>query len=113
MCNAVFYDSVAEYSFSWRRRRIWYGSPVLRIPYCEHAEKIEKLPHEALLPGQEFDAYDGDCSPGFEVMAKELVDHAHPSIISSLDLDGGNSSKQISPKYKDMNCIVEYVENEL
>ncbi|KAM1018405.1 hypothetical protein ACFX15_039297 [Malus domestica] len=113
MCNAVFYDSVAEYSSSWMRRRIWSGSPVLRIPSSENAEKIEKLPHEALLPGQESDAYDGDCPPGFEVMANELVDHAHPSIISSLDVDGGNSSKQISPKYKDMNCIVEYVENEL
>ncbi|CAN6703432.1 unnamed protein product [Malus baccata var. baccata] len=113
MCNAVFYDSVAEYSSSWRRRRIWSGSPVLRIPSSENVEKIEKLPHEALLPGQESDAYDGDCPPGFEVMAKELVDHAHPLIISSLDVDGGNSSKQISPKYKDMNCIVEYVENEL
>lgn len=66
-----------------------------------------------LLPGQESDACDGDYPPGFEVMAKELVDHAHPSIISSLDLNGGNSSKQISPSYEDMNCIVEYVENEL
>ncbi|KAM1363455.1 hypothetical protein ACFX2H_028147 [Malus domestica] len=113
MWNAVFYDSVAEYSSSWRRRKLWSGSPVWRIPSSEDAEKIDKLPHEALLPGQDSDAYDGDYPPGFEVMAKELVDHAHPSIISSLDLNGGNSSKQKSPSYEDMNCIVEYVENEL
>lgn len=48
MWNAVFYDSVAEYSSSWRRRKLWSGSPVWRIPSSEDPGKIDKLPHEAV-----------------------------------------------------------------
>ncbi|KAH0981887.1 hypothetical protein GBA52_009064 [Prunus armeniaca] len=49
----------------------------------------------------------------FELLEKELVDPAQPSSITSLVLVEGKSSKQISPSYEDMRCIVEYVETEL
>ncbi|BFG20517.1 hypothetical protein CerSpe_067910 [Prunus speciosa] len=117
MWNAVFYDSVAEYSSSWRRRKLWSGSPVLRTPPSEtgdYAVKIDKLPHETLPPWEKNDACDDDDRPpGFELLEKELVDPAQPSSIASLVLVEGKSSKQISPSYEDMRCIVEYVETEL
>ncbi|KAH0981359.1 hypothetical protein GBA52_008536 [Prunus armeniaca] len=116
MWNAVFYDSVAEYSSSWRRRKLWSGSPVLRTPPSEsgdYAVKIDKLPHETLPPWEKNDACDDDRPPGFELLEKELVDPAQPSSITSLVLVEGKSSKQISPSYEDMRCIVEYVETEL
>lgn len=56
---------------------------------------------------------DDDRPPGFELLEKELVDPAQPSSIASLVLVEGKSSKQISPSYEDMRCIVEYVETEL
>lgn len=117
MWNAVFYDSVAEYSSSWRRRKLWSGSPVLRTPPSEtgdYAVKIDKLPHETLPPWEKINACDDDDRPpGFELLEKELVDPAQPSSIASLVLVEGKSSKQISPSYEDMRCIVEYVETEL
>lgn len=66
-----------------------------------------------LPPWVKNDACDDDRPPGFELLEKELVDPAQPSSIASLVLVEGKSSKQISPSYEDMRCLVEYVETEL
>ncbi|XP_062025627.1 histone-lysine N-methyltransferase ATXR7 [Rosa rugosa] len=110
MWNAVFYDSVAEYSSAWRRRKLWTGSPLLWRPpnRCgDWVEKITKLPHEILSDN------DDDRPPGFELLGAELGRHAQPSLSSSLVLMEEKPPKQIGPSYEDMKYIVEHIENEL
>lgn len=46
--NAVFYDTIAEYFISWRRRKLWFGQPKTRVPTSDRdiGKKIEELPGE-------------------------------------------------------------------
>lgn len=49
MWNAVFYDTVAEHSSAWRKRKLWSGYPKFKIPGSElrdRGEKPERLPDE-------------------------------------------------------------------
>ncbi|KAL6180759.1 hypothetical protein ACLB2K_047418 [Fragaria x ananassa] len=110
MWNAVFYDSVAEYSSAWRRRKLWTGSPFWIPPNrCgDRVEKLTVLPHENLS-----DDYDDDRPPGFELLGTELGCHAQPSLMSSSVLMVEKPTKQIGPSYEDMKYIVEHIENEL
>lgn len=44
MWNAVFYDTLAEYSSAWRKRKLWSGIPISRKPVGSYAKMAEKLP---------------------------------------------------------------------
>lgn len=49
MWNAVFYDTVAEYSSAWRKRKLWSGHPKFEIPAGEFRncdQKPETLPDD-------------------------------------------------------------------
>lgn len=49
--NAVSYDTVAEYSSRWRRRRFWSYRPHYSLAssgYRDRVKKIEKTPAEAV-----------------------------------------------------------------
>lgn len=43
MCNAVFFDTLAEYLSSWRKKKLWsHRKPQPSANECEdHTEKIE------------------------------------------------------------------------
>lgn len=54
--NAVFYDTVAEYSSAWRRKRLWFYHPhhtLVSSGHSDHAKKIEKVPAEDVSPHME------------------------------------------------------------
>lgn len=49
MWNAVFYDSVAEYSSAWRKRKLWFRRSNITGPASNHADcgnKMENVPDE-------------------------------------------------------------------
>ncbi|XP_062163830.1 histone-lysine N-methyltransferase ATXR7 isoform X2 [Alnus glutinosa] len=121
MWNAVFYDTVAEYTSAWRKRKVWSGYPKFKIPvgeFRDRGQKPETLTDEDLLPWKE-SAHDVDYPPGFELVAMVTDDHAQSSTIMSLSaLVGGSSTAEKSPLstdhiYSDMTCILECVEDEL
>lgn len=42
MWNAVFYDTVAEYTSAWRKRKVWSGYPKFKIPVGEFRDRGQK-----------------------------------------------------------------------
>ncbi|XP_061969503.1 histone-lysine N-methyltransferase ATXR7-like isoform X1 [Populus nigra] len=111
MWNAVFYDTIAEYTISWRKSKLWFHHPYLCM-------KIEELPSETYFSGQESPASSVDCPPGFELL-KTKSDHTVPSsITSSCAHVGQEPCEQNSLSFKDcpdddMKCILESVAYEL
>ncbi|XP_077231567.1 histone-lysine N-methyltransferase ATXR7-like isoform X2 [Tasmannia lanceolata] len=73
MWNAISYDSVAEYSCAWRKRKRWSGYPILPIVAAvEQDTPREKLPYmSGRLTADDMDfepespVHDMDCPPGF------------------------------------------------
>ncbi|KDP36710.1 hypothetical protein JCGZ_08001 [Jatropha curcas] len=119
MWNAVVYDAIAEYSTSWRKRKLWFSHRKVRIPTSirDRGKETEKSPHE-LLSRQESSGCDVDCSPGSEIVTVEKDIHAESPIIASFFTMGEESSKLdgLSCKgflYNGINCCLECVENEL
>ncbi|XP_024031218.1 histone-lysine N-methyltransferase ATXR7 [Morus notabilis] len=117
MWNAVFYDTLAEYSSAWRKRKLWSGIPISRKPVGNYAKMAEKLPGED-LQRQESSSHDESIC-GFRRLGIESDDHAHKlSILTSPAFLELKSSKQTSPThtrylYNDMDSIAKDVENEL
>ncbi|CAK7345934.1 unnamed protein product [Dovyalis caffra] len=109
--NAVFYDTIADYTTSWRKSKRWFSHPYL-------CKKIEELPSEPYFSRQESPASSVDCPPGFE-LPKTESDHIVPSsIVSSCEHVGEKSCIQNRLSLKDypdddMKCILESVANEL
>lgn len=42
MWNAVFYDSIAEYSSTWRRNKLWFGQPNVKEAENVLAKTVSK-----------------------------------------------------------------------
>ncbi|KAH8514914.1 hypothetical protein H0E87_003677 [Populus deltoides] len=111
MWNAVFYDTIAEYTISWRKSKLWFHHPYLCM-------KIEELPSETYFSGQESPASSVDCPPGFELL-KTKSDYTVPSSITSSCAHVGQAPcEQNSLLFKDcpdddMKCILESVAYEL
>ncbi|KAG6735446.1 hypothetical protein POTOM_061944 [Populus tomentosa] len=109
--NAVFYDTIAEYTTSWRKSKLWFSHPYL-------CKKIEELPSKPYFSRQEFPASSVDCPPGFELLKTES-DHTAPSSFgSSCACMEGKPCKQNILSLKEcpddnMKCILESVANEL
>lgn len=71
MWNSVFYDTIAEYSYGWRKRKRWYVPEVTNvpmIPFKQYTEPPERMPAEG---EQKACSSKTDCPPGFE-MSKPL-----------------------------------------
>lgn len=83
MWNAVFYDTIAEYSSRWRKRKRWY-TPVsveLSIPSKQDVELLAKVPVENWQVGQECSECETDFPPGFEIMAKVVDSNVSDDIL--------------------------------
>ncbi|WRX29865.1 SET domain - like 10 [Theobroma cacao] len=120
MWNAVFYDSIAEYSSSWRRGKLWFGHPNVMVSATDsrdHGNETEKVTDKPLLSGMELIAHDVDCPPGFELATVAGVDSAEKSSTSSYVVQQILSKQKTrlcnNGLYDDMECILEGVENEL
>ncbi|KAK1592342.1 hypothetical protein Q3G72_023331 [Acer saccharum] len=120
--NAVFYDSIVEYSSVWRKRKLWSGHPKITLPACDsrgYDNIVDKVPHGHLISGQDTSVCSFDCPPGFEMVAIETDNDLQSSQMSSSTLVGEKSCKQKSVSFNnqlsfgDRNCIIETVENEL
>lgn len=44
MWNAVFYDTLAEYSSAWRKRKLWFSLPISRKPAGNYIKQVGNLP---------------------------------------------------------------------
>ncbi|KAL9358353.1 hypothetical protein Peur_046476 [Populus x canadensis] len=115
MWNAVFYDTIAEYTISWRKSKLWFHHPYLCM-------KIEELPSETVcrefIQSSFFLVPSVDCPPGFELL-KTKSDYTVPSSITSSCAHVGQAPcEQNSLLFKDcpdddMKCILESVAYEL
>ncbi|XWS20802.1 hypothetical protein CRYUN_Cryun30bG0000900 [Craigia yunnanensis] len=121
MWNAVFYDSIAEYSSAWRRGKLWFGQPpnvmVSASDSIDHGKETENITAKTLLSGLELMAHDVDCPPGYELATIAVDNYAEKTYISSYAMQE-ILSKQNSPLcnnglYDGIQCILEGVENEL
>ncbi|OMO94655.1 hypothetical protein COLO4_16220 [Corchorus olitorius] len=65
MWNAVFYDSIAEYTSVWRREKLWFTQPNVMVSATDFRENHEKA--EKILSGTEPIACGVDCPPGFQL----------------------------------------------
>ncbi|XP_038725488.1 histone-lysine N-methyltransferase ATXR7-like [Tripterygium wilfordii] len=112
MWNAVFYDTIAEFSSSWRRRKIWFGPSNISLPSDSGCYGINKLLDEA-----ESSASDIDCPPGFEPMTIERDNNAESSVMASSTLveekSPNWSSMHKNIVYDDVISIFESLEEEL
>ncbi|KAJ6351886.1 hypothetical protein OIU76_001163 [Salix suchowensis] len=109
--NAVFYDTIAECTTSWRKSKLWSSHPYL-------CKKIEELPSKPYFSCQESPASSADCPPGFELLKTESDYNAPSSIGSSCACMGEKPCKQNILSLKafpddDLKCILESVANEL
>uniref|UniRef100_A0A6N2K2R6 [histone H3]-lysine(4) N-trimethyltransferase n=1 Tax=Salix viminalis TaxID=40686 RepID=A0A6N2K2R6_SALVM len=111
MWNAVFYDTIEEYTIYWRKTKLWFHHPYM-------SKKIEDLPSETYFSGQESPASSVDCPPGFELLKIKSGHTVTSSIISSCARVGQESCEHNSLLFKDcsdddMKCILESVAYEL
>ncbi|XP_065881270.1 histone-lysine N-methyltransferase ATXR7 isoform X2 [Euphorbia lathyris] len=110
MWNAVFYDAIAEYSTSWRKRKLWFAHPVIEISSSvkEYNKETGKLPCE-------LDSSVGsvDCPPCVDVVTFDKDTCAQSHNISLFVHVEEKSSKLKTSLYNDMKCILECVEDEL
>ncbi|XP_028180508.1 histone-lysine N-methyltransferase ATXR7-like isoform X3 [Glycine soja] len=115
MWNAVFFDTLAEYLSSWRKKKLWsHRKPQPSANECEdHTEKIES---EALVINPDTSESNVDGYNQFGVLATEK--NCPQLFSSSSSLKGGNllEGQKVSCLYdnsRDLTCILESVENEL
>ncbi|GMN46851.1 hypothetical protein TIFTF001_016035 [Ficus carica] len=112
MWNAVFYDTLADYSSAWRKRKLWSSLPISRKPAAGNKIRlVENLPGEDSR--REGSASYSESTRGVRRLRMKSDDHAHQlSIMSS------PASEQMCPtrtdcSYKDIDSIAKDVENEL
>ncbi|BAT80193.1 Histone-lysine N-methyltransferase [Vigna angularis] len=110
MWNAVFFDTIADYLYSWRKRKIWSH------PEPQPSTNAEKIESEALVHKPDFPESNANGYNQFGVLVTK-GNHPH-SFLSPSGFKGGNLLKgqNVSSPYndsKDLSFIVESVENEL
>ncbi|KAF8409833.1 hypothetical protein HHK36_002351 [Tetracentron sinense] len=125
MWNAVFYDTIAEYSGTWRKRKRWSDHPIPTtvvdveqdMLFKESVDNIGMLADEAVQPEQDYFSCEVDYPPGFghAMMGTSIL--AESSTISSSHI-GDKTLKQKSPCYTiqiydDIEYVHERVENAL
>ncbi|XP_050235385.1 histone-lysine N-methyltransferase ATXR7 isoform X2 [Mercurialis annua] len=111
MWNAVFYDVIADYCNSWRRRKLWFARPK-RLPagaggYVKETENVSiELDYDS----------DVDCPPGFDITTIKKDNHAQSSNLSIFVNVGERPSQLNALSYKThktFKCILDSVEDEL
>ncbi|CAK8531800.1 unnamed protein product [Lathyrus sativus] len=116
MWNAVFFDTVSEYLFSWRKRKYWsHPKPPLTVD--ESKDYVKKIKSEALVlrPGSSICSVDADIQCGVMATEKDY----HPELfLSANNLKSRNiaEGQTVSCSYdnsKVLTCILERVENDL
>ncbi|KAF7801338.1 histone-lysine N-methyltransferase ATXR7 isoform X1 [Senna tora] len=113
MWNAVFYDTVAEYLHSWKKRKLWsvHPKPHQSINGCRnYAGNIKSEEALVLRSGSSENVVDGYPHSG--VVTLERDNHSQLSSMSSVILNDGNFLGSDHSR-KDLSCILESVENEL
>ncbi|KAL0557349.1 hypothetical protein IC582_005885 [Cucumis melo] len=119
--NAVSYDTVAEYSSRWRRRRFWSYRPHYSLAssgYRDRVKKIEKTPAEAALPRKESSLHGVSSVSVSKFKGAQTENYARSAVISLSVPVGHKSSRPTShsgcerPK-GDLKWMVEYLEKEL
>ncbi|KAJ4702393.1 Histone-lysine N-methyltransferase [Melia azedarach] len=117
MWNAVFYDSVAEYSSAWRKRKLWFRRSNITGPASNHADcgnKMENVPDE-----HDPSVSDVDCPPGFETVDIGKHNGLQQSHLSSSAPLGEKLYEQQNLScndhliFGDVKCILGVVENAL
>ncbi|XP_010270652.1 PREDICTED: histone-lysine N-methyltransferase ATXR7 isoform X2 [Nelumbo nucifera] len=83
--NAVFYDTVADYSCAWRKRKRWSGYPILPIVVAVGEDKLFKDSEDMIdkVQSDKCSTYGVDCPPGFEPVMMNKDSHARSYSISS------------------------------
>ncbi|XP_072091442.1 histone-lysine N-methyltransferase ATXR7 isoform X4 [Arachis hypogaea] len=115
--NAVFFDPLAEYLCSWRKKKLW-SHPNLQIFVNGCGEYDGKIKSEALLLGTGCSKYPTDGCNQFGVLTTGTDSHSKlPSLSSNVPKDGNlMEGQRVSCTYsnsKNLTCIIESVENEL
>uniref|UniRef100_A0A2P2LFX7 [histone H3]-lysine(4) N-trimethyltransferase n=1 Tax=Rhizophora mucronata TaxID=61149 RepID=A0A2P2LFX7_RHIMU len=121
MWNAVFYDIIAEYSTSWRKRKLWFDCPNIRAPGSnDDLGKMigEESSNKPVLSRQESSTCNADCPPGFEHFRAKTDNLAYSSITCSSvpvgeQLCTGSGSSCKDTMCDDMKFVLKSVENEL
>ncbi|XP_019425745.1 PREDICTED: histone-lysine N-methyltransferase ATXR7 isoform X2 [Lupinus angustifolius] len=132
MWNAVFFDTLTDYLFSWRKKKLWSKPKHQPVSGCRYYdEKNQKIKSEDLLLRSSSSEYNADCCDKFGVLAIKRDCHAQSSLSCSgirrgYLLEGRrvsrphHNSKDLTctvsrPHHnsKDLTCILESVENEL
>ncbi|CAI0381449.1 unnamed protein product, partial [Linum tenue] len=115
--NAVCYDTVVEYSASWRKRKIWSGHSQNGFPsdLDIYGKKFQASVTDFFLPTEEISGCDGDCPPGFEFVRTRTENQTGIPDTKELIL---KPSEETIPSCMDCNnddikCFSESVENEL
>ncbi|KAJ7958021.1 Histone-lysine N-methyltransferase [Quillaja saponaria] len=97
MWNAVFYDTLAEYSSAWRKRKVWSGDAKRALPVTGYRDYIGTIKSEEAFPSMpKSSAWDVDGPPlvmGFDACGMLLHDE--------------------NCKDKGFACILESVEHQL
>ncbi|KAK7303872.1 hypothetical protein RJT34_14790 [Clitoria ternatea] len=104
MWNAIFYDTLAEYLSTWRKRKLWSPpKPKKSVNGCkDHAVKMDS---EALVLKQN----STDCNTDGYNQFGEVTERNYPLLFSSpSSLKGGNIQDG-----QRLSCILESVENDL
>lgn len=119
--NAVSYDTVAEYSSAWRRKRFWSYRPHYNLAssgYSDRVKKIEKIPAEAALPRKESSFHGINCLSVSKFKGAQTENCVHSPVISLSLPVRHKSSRPTShsgcdrPK-ENLKWMVEYLEKEL
>lgn len=108
--NAVFYDSIAEYTSDWRKSRVWYSPTAVRQPICL-SENVETVKKSQTL--EEPSACEPDFPPGFElVRITPDIQSSPPSTTTSSWVE--KSSRSYYQMNEEQQCrILEYIQKEL
>lgn len=116
MWNAVFFDTVTEVLFSWRKKKYW-SHPKPQSSVNESKDSVEKLKSEALALGTGSSVCNVEADIQSGAMATER--DCHPELLlSPNNIKIGNiaEGQRVSCSYgnsEDLTRILESVENEL
>ncbi|KAE9598707.1 putative histone-lysine N-methyltransferase chromatin remodeling SET family [Lupinus albus] len=115
MWNAVFFDTLADYLFSWRKRKLWSNPKPQLVNGCgDYVERIKSL---ALLLRSGSSEYNADGCDQFGVLSTERDYHAQSYLpctgVKGRYLLEGHRVSHTHHDSKDLSCIIESVENEL
>ncbi|CAL0334913.1 unnamed protein product [Lupinus luteus] len=115
MWNAVFFDTFADYLFSWRKRKLWSNPKPQLVNGC--GDYVEKIKSEALLLRSGSSEYNADGCDQSVVHSNERDYHAQSYLpcsgVKGRYLLEGHRVSHTHHNSKDLTCIIESVENEL